>query len=310
MSSRWPRERRTLWLHPPPCALMCVRIRECAFECERVRSLQATGDPAYADEMLERCLYGLEMAWHPAFNPPLGSCRVPYKHAANRPLFVALFRHMQARARAALRRLAGRQTLTSACRPHSSPSLVGMRSVWDAPWPPSQKRDERKWTDRQTGRPRATPPQLLTRLVPRASQNLSRRGLHATALEVCKLLLSLDPEDPLGGLQYVDYLSLRAGRADFLARLVEQWAGDGSLALLPGFAFSLALAAFRLRQGGRCCCRCRCQAAPAPTALRCAATWGVRRLVHGLLAMRGKRMGCSSSCSDCRIGHLVPISRP
>jgi len=43
-------------------------------------------------------------------------------------------------------------------------------------------------------------------------QSLSRRGLHRTALEVCKLLLALDHDDPLGALCTIDYLALRAGR--------------------------------------------------------------------------------------------------
>ena len=43
-------------------------------------------------------------------------------------------------------------------------------------------------------------------------QGLSRRGLHRTALEVCKLLLALNADDPLGALCTVDYLALRAGR--------------------------------------------------------------------------------------------------
>jgi hypothetical protein len=44
-----------------------------------------------------------------------------------------------------------------------------------------------------------------------ALQALSRRGCHGSALEVTKLLLGLDPEDPLGGLLLLDYLALRAG---------------------------------------------------------------------------------------------------
>jgi hypothetical protein len=45
-------------------------------------------------------------------------------------------------------------------------------------------------------------------------QALSRRGCHASALEVTKLLLALDPEDPVGGLLLLDYLALRAGEAN------------------------------------------------------------------------------------------------
>lgn len=46
----------------------------------------------------------------------------------------------------------------------------------------------------------------------RYMQSLSRRGLHRTALEVCKLLLALDSDDPLGAVCTIDYLALRAGR--------------------------------------------------------------------------------------------------
>ena len=48
-------------------------------------------------------------------------------------------------------------------------------------------------------------------------QNLSRRGLHATALEYAKLLLGLDPTDPKGVLFCIDYLAIRAQQYKFLA---------------------------------------------------------------------------------------------
>ena len=41
--------------------------------------------------MLERALYGLEMAWHPSFAPAAASMHVPYEEA-NAPLFICLFR--------------------------------------------------------------------------------------------------------------------------------------------------------------------------------------------------------------------------
>ena len=56
---------------------------------------RSTGEQAYADEILERCLYALEMAWHPWFNPAGGNCRLDFEVEANRPLFTALFRYMQ-----------------------------------------------------------------------------------------------------------------------------------------------------------------------------------------------------------------------
>ncbi|KAI3425283.1 hypothetical protein D9Q98_009050 [Chlorella vulgaris] len=127
---------------------------------------RSTGEQAYAEEMLERALYALELAWHPTFSPAAASMHVPYEQA-NAPLFTCLFRY---------------------------------------------------------------------------TQSLSRRGLHRTALELCKLLLALNGDDPLGALCTIDYLALRAGRYEFLYRLTEQYGGDSSAALLPNFVFSRALA--------------------------------------------------------------------
>lgn len=47
-------------------------------------------------------------------------------------------------------------------------------------------------------------------------QNLSRRGLHGTALEYAKLLLGLDPSDPKGVLFCIDYLAIRAHQYSFI----------------------------------------------------------------------------------------------
>ena len=44
-----------------------------------------------AEEMLERALYALEMAWHPSFSPAAASMHVPYEEP-NAPLFTCLFR--------------------------------------------------------------------------------------------------------------------------------------------------------------------------------------------------------------------------
>jgi hypothetical protein len=42
------------------------------------------------------------------------------------------------------------------------------------------------------------------------AQGLSRKGLHTTAFEVAKLILMLDPDDPMGVMLCVDYFALRA----------------------------------------------------------------------------------------------------
>ncbi|XP_070617855.1 ribosome quality control complex subunit TCF25 [Erythrolamprus reginae] len=78
---------------------------------------------------------------------------------------------------------------------------------------------------------------------------LERRGCPRTALEVCKLLLSLDPEnDPLCMLLVVDLLSLRAREFAFLTRMFQEWEGHRNLSQLPNFAFSVPLAYFFLSQ--------------------------------------------------------------
>jgi hypothetical protein len=52
------------------------------------------GENATADEMLERCLYALEMAWPAGLVAAAGAgtVRVPAEDEVNAPLFVALFK--------------------------------------------------------------------------------------------------------------------------------------------------------------------------------------------------------------------------
>lgn len=81
---------------------------------------------------------------------------------------------------------------------------------------------------------------------------LGRRGLHRTALEVSKLLLALDDDDPMGALFVLDYYAMRSGQHAFLRRFVNQYGGgDGSTALLPNMAYSLALSSWYEEQGSR-----------------------------------------------------------
>ncbi|NXW53570.1 TCF25 factor, partial [Eurystomus gularis] len=78
---------------------------------------------------------------------------------------------------------------------------------------------------------------------------LEKRGCPRTALEFCKLILSLDPEDdPLGVLLLIDFLALRAREYTFLTRMFQEWESHRSLSLLPNFAFSVPLAYFFLSQ--------------------------------------------------------------
>ncbi|XP_062468943.1 ribosome quality control complex subunit TCF25 [Pezoporus occidentalis] len=78
---------------------------------------------------------------------------------------------------------------------------------------------------------------------------LEKRGCPRTALEFCKLILSLDPEnDPLCVLLMIDFLSLRAREYTFLIRMFQEWESHRNLSQLPNFAFSVPLAYFFLSQ--------------------------------------------------------------
>ncbi|MBN3316604.1 TCF25 factor, partial [Atractosteus spatula] len=76
---------------------------------------------------------------------------------------------------------------------------------------------------------------------------LEKRGCPRTALEFCKLILSLDPDnDPLCMLLLIDFLSLRAREYSFLIRLYDEWEVHRNLSQLPNFACSLALSHYFL----------------------------------------------------------------
>ncbi|XP_071237287.1 ribosome quality control complex subunit TCF25-like [Salvelinus alpinus] len=78
---------------------------------------------------------------------------------------------------------------------------------------------------------------------------LERRGCPRTALEYCRLILSLDPDsDPLCMLLLIDFLSLRSREYNFLLRLYQDWEVHRNLSQLPNFAFSVALSHFHLSQ--------------------------------------------------------------
>ncbi|XP_003461244.1 ribosome quality control complex subunit TCF25 isoform X2 [Cavia porcellus] len=78
---------------------------------------------------------------------------------------------------------------------------------------------------------------------------LEKRGCPRTALEYCKLILSLEPdEDPLCMLLLIDHLALRARNYEYLIRLFQEWEAHRNLSQLPNFAFSVSLAYFLLSQ--------------------------------------------------------------
>ncbi|KAG9474946.1 hypothetical protein GDO78_003420 [Eleutherodactylus coqui] len=78
---------------------------------------------------------------------------------------------------------------------------------------------------------------------------LEKRGCLRTALEFCKLIFSLDPEnDPLCMQLLIDYLALRAREYSFLIRMFDEWEAHRNLSLLPNFAFSAPLALLQSSQ--------------------------------------------------------------
>lgn len=79
-------------------------------------------------------------------------------------------------------------------------------------------------------------------------KNLDRRGCHRSALEVCKLLLSLDSDDPMGAIFCIDYFSLRSEEYAWLEKFSEAYKSDSSIWLLPNFSFSLAICRFYLER--------------------------------------------------------------
>lgn len=79
-------------------------------------------------------------------------------------------------------------------------------------------------------------------------KNLDRRGCHRSALEVCKLLLSLDPADPMGAMFCIDYFSLRAEEYAWLEQFSDEYQSDNSLWNFPNFAYSLAICRFYLER--------------------------------------------------------------
>lgn len=75
---------------------------------------------------------------------------------------------------------------------------------------------------------------------------LGRKGCSRTALEVSKLLLSLDPQqDPMGTLFHLEYFSLRCKKYEYFNRIVREFCGEvyghGSLLWMPNYMYSFAL---------------------------------------------------------------------
>ncbi|XP_017781090.1 PREDICTED: transcription factor 25 [Nicrophorus vespilloides] len=79
--------------------------------------------------------------------------------------------------------------------------------------------------------------------------NVGSRACYRTALEFCKLLLSLDPDDPLAVKLAVDFYALRAKEYRWLIDLFTEWEPTKNLSQLPNFAFSVPIAYFHTANG-------------------------------------------------------------
>lgn len=76
------------------------------------------------------------------------------------------------------------------------------------------------------------------------------RACYRTALEFCKLLVSLDPDgDPLAVKLTIDFYALRAKEYSWLIDFSNEFESTKNLSQLPNFAFSTAIAHFYTSDG-------------------------------------------------------------
>lgn len=81
--------------------------------------------------------------------------------------------------------------------------------------------------------------------------NVGQKGCYRTALELCKLLLNLSPDDdPLAVSLMIDFYALRAQEYGWLVALYDTYEPTKNLSMLPNFSFSVPLALFHLSSGG------------------------------------------------------------
>lgn len=119
-------------------------------------------------------------------------------------------------------------------------SLYALECAWNPMFTPLQGNCQLKFSH-ETNKP------LFTTLITHM-KNMDRRGCHRSALEVCKLLLSLDSDDPMGIMFCIDYFALRAEEYAWLERFSEDYKSDNSLWLFPNFSYSLAICRFYLER--------------------------------------------------------------
>lgn len=75
---------------------------------------------------------------------------------------------------------------------------------------------------------------------------LTNKACHRTALEIAKILLNLDPSDPLAVIFIVDTLAIRAREYEWLIEIVDYWTTKKEVKMLFNIQFSYALAHFHL----------------------------------------------------------------
>ncbi|WCJ22559.1 Transcription factor 25 [Euphorbia peplus] len=122
-------------------------------------------------------------------------------------------------------------------------SLYALECAWHPTFTPLQGNCQLK-INHETNKPLFST--LFTHM-----KNMDRRGCHRSALEVCKLLLSLDLDDPVGALFCIDYFALRANEYAWLEHFSEEFKRDTSLWLFPNFSYSLAICRFYLEREER-----------------------------------------------------------
>lgn len=120
--------------------------------------------------------------------------------------------------------------------------------------------------------------------------NVGQRACYRTSLELCKVLLSLDPEaDPLGVLLMLDFYALRANQQKWFLQLYKEWKGPRNLDQLPNFAYSVALAHFHQV--------CEGEAADADASAAAAAASADEAIQYALIMFPGVLLPLLDKCS-------------
>ncbi|XP_072931127.1 ribosome quality control complex subunit TCF25-like [Epargyreus clarus] len=75
---------------------------------------------------------------------------------------------------------------------------------------------------------------------------LTNKACHRTALEVAKILLNLDPSDPLAVLFIIDTIAIRAGEYQWVIDAIDFWNEERDAGFLFNMQYSYALATFHV----------------------------------------------------------------